>query len=159
MTGFLKHVDPIPSSIIDSRIVFVCKGNICRSALAHCYLNLLGYKNVSSFGLDTHPNKPAYKELVRSSAKEGVDLTIHRTSCISTYSPRSTDLIICMEPYQSKMIKRRYPNIKVTLLGLFLEKPIPYIHDPYGCSEPYLKKCTTTVMEAIKKMTLKLTLT
>ena len=72
------------------RIVFVCQGNVCRSAYAH-WLALRETDAVASLGLSTSTGDPAYDVAVEVARISDVDLTSHRTTAspIGLSTPRT----------------------------------------------------------------------
>ena len=138
------------------RVVFVCKGNICRSAFAEAVAKSAGI-NAISCGLITVEDAPANKDAIEVAKKLGYDMRMHRTTPIMYLVLRKTDLLVAMEPWQAdalcKNLKRRY---NVTLLGLWSSSVRPHIHDPYGLSSIYFNNCfkliESSVYEIAKKI-------
>lgn len=124
------------------RLVFVCKGNICRSPYAEARARAQGYAAIS-FGLDTTSGSTAYTDAVVNASARGLDLGRHgaRTGDESQLTPH--DLVICMEPQQAAAVaaKARAAGAQVTLLGLWAQPLRPYIQDPYGRNDAYFQKC------------------
>ena len=150
------YIDDIPDSLIGYRIVFVCKGNICRSALAHCYLDSFQITETFSFGLETKSGLNAYDKITSFSNEIGCYLAHHRTTSLSDYKFQNNDFIYCMEPSQCKQVKQLFPNAKVSLLGLELRPIRPFIQDPYEADEEYIKTCIILIVSAINSIKLKL---
>jgi len=148
----LPCVDPIPDKIQHRRVVFACKGNICRSALAHQYLLDLCQWDVVSFGLDSHSGKPANERVTRIALEIGVNLKSHKTTALKDYTFKQGDIIICMEPWQCESVKKLYPKALVNLLGLFLECKRPYLHDPYASAETWVYTSVILIKQAVKNL-------
>lgn len=148
-----SYIDKIPHTISnDQRVVFVCKGNICRSALAHQYLISLGKTDTVSFGLDTHTGKPANERMLKASMKRNISLTSHKTTAIDGYNYRQGDILLCMEPYQCKEAKQFFPDATVSLLGLCLSSKRIYLHDPYAACQEYVETCTDIIILATQNL-------
>lgn len=132
-----------------SRIVFVCKGNICRSAFAHWYMKGKVKNTVISFGLITDTGKPANNRILKQSEQVGIDLTSHLTTAVEDYQHKETDILVCMEPWQFKALRDRFPGATITILSAYLNKPRLYLHDPYASSEAYVKTSLDLIKESV----------
>lgn len=75
------------------RLVFVCKGNLCRSAFAELVANALGIESISC-GIATRDGGPADDGAIRVAAKKGVDLRAHKTRTLESLTFKKNDLII-----------------------------------------------------------------
>ena len=138
------------------RLVFVCKGNICRSAYAEALTKSLGADAVSC-GLDTDIGKPAYESTIRAAVLKDIDLKAHSTTPIQELGLKKNDLLIAMEPWQVEQLKSKYgEEYACTLLGLWGRPLKPFITDPYGKSDLYFNSCfnyiDVSVHELLKKI-------
>jgi protein-tyrosine phosphatase len=123
------------------RLVFVCKGNICRSAYAEAVAKSLGAESLSC-GIDTSTGGRADGNAMRAAVLRGVDLEQHRTTPIQSLAIRKGDLLVVMEPGQAKRLEQEPGwNNQCTLIGLWGGAARPYIHDPYGSSAEYFNNC------------------
>ncbi len=123
------------------RLVFVCTGNICRSAYAEALAKSLGV-NAVSCGLNTKNGLPADESAIQAAIVRGIDLTKHRTARIETLDLRKNDLFVAMEPWQAEQLSMIYSNqYGCTLLGLWGRPVKPHIYDPYGKSDAYFNGC------------------
>ena len=134
---------PLPDSV--QSVLFVCKGNICRSPLAEAYFRSLVEKEgrpmvVRSAGLETTPGKPAHVEAKAVALQHRLSLDEHATTQAHKELLEQSDLIIVMEILQKIRIHRLYPRSKgkVVLLGRFDSLGPLEIADPYsGTSEDF----------------------
>ena len=137
------------------RLVFVCKGNICRSAYAEAVARSLGF-NAISFGVEAIIDAPANADAVEIAAKRGVDLRHHKTTPIRSVILRETDLLMAMEPWQADYLNK---NLKtghyITLLGLWSFPSRPHIVDPYGRSQTYFNNCFEYIENSVHEVTKK----
>lgn len=123
------------------RLVFVCKGNICRSAFAEVVAKKLNIEAISC-GIDTDDGKPANEKAIRAAARTGYRLDEHRTRKITSIEFKKGDLLVAMEPYQAEFIQGMHGNQDTaTLLGLWGTPVSPYVHDPYSTGEEYFAHC------------------
>jgi protein-tyrosine phosphatase len=133
----------LPGSV--QSVLFVCKGNICRSPLAEAYFQSLVEKEgrqmtVRSAGLETTPGKPAHAKAKAVALEHRLSLDEHATTQVHMDLIDQSDLIIVMEIVQKDRIQRLYPKSKgkVVLLGRFDSVGSLEIADPYsGTSEDF----------------------
>jgi protein-tyrosine phosphatase len=144
-------VRPSDEVAID-RLVFICQGNICRSALAAAAAEQYGIPT-ASFGLDTCDGKPAAPGMIAAAKACGFDLTEHRATRIEHYRPAKGDLVCLMEPGHLPAFSRQcagHPTL--TLLGLWQPVPMSYIHDPLCCGPAYFATCTRRLIAAVENL-------
>lgn len=135
------------------RLVFVCHGNICRSALAEAVArkhNLVAM----SFGLDTRGGALADPRAVAWAKDNGYDLDQHITTRVDQYVPQEGDLLVGMEPKHVQQLKEVFAEkpVQITLAGLWLPKPFAYLHDPYSTNHSYFCMCEVNVASAVKNI-------
>lgn len=123
------------------RLVFVCKGNICRSAFAEVVASSVGV-NAISCGIDTIQDAAANDKAIKTAASMKFNLNEHRTTPITLLDFNDNDLFVVMEPWQAKYICENYADTgQCTLLGLWGNPVRPYVHDPYSSTAEYFKNC------------------
>lgn len=124
------------------QLVFICKGNICRSPYASARAQLLGVPT-ASFGLEAAEGTPPDPAAAHNARLRGVDLSVHRSARLDKSRIREDDLLIVFEPQQLNAVRQRCDarTVSVTLLGLCVRPPRPHIHDPYGRSDRYFQQC------------------
>jgi len=134
------------------RLVFVCKGNICRSPFAEMVAKAKGIDSMSC-GTDAGSDIPADKNAVAAGLRRGVDLREHLSRHVTSLVINKGDLFVVMEPEQGELIKARHGRqIACTLLGLWLKPPLPYLHDPYGKSPVYFDRCFGLIDESVERI-------
>jgi len=129
-----------------SRLVFVCKGNICRSPYASARARLLGVPS-ASFGLDAAEGAPADPAAWRAAHSRTVDLSAHRSARRESCRITDDDLLVVFEPSQLAETRRWRADrmTRVTLLGIWAQPIHPHIHDPYGRSDRYFQRCFSII--------------
>ena len=144
-------------------INFVCTGNICRSAMAHAYLqkkvNDLGRQNeiiVSSCGTRAYTGDMVTKYAVEAIGEYGADAKNHRAVNIYDSDILSCDLILCMTRAHKRDVLSIYPNLKdkVFTLKEYIKSDDKYIDidDPWGYGLDVYKKTAKEIVEAIDKL-------
>lgn len=138
------------------RLVFVCKGNICRSAYAEAVARSLGAESASC-GIDTRNGLPADDDAIRMAEKKGVILMEHKTTPIESMSFKNGDLLIGMEAWQVEYLERNLDREnRCTLLGLWGNPKKPHIHDPYGASNVYFEECFNYIEKSVHEIARKI---
>jgi protein-tyrosine phosphatase len=132
------------------RLVFVCHGNICRSAFADVVAQRAGMR-VASFGLSTSSDMPAHPPAVIAAARLGHDMTAHRTMRVEEYVPLPGDLLLAMEVRHLQKIANnaRIADVPRSLLGLWATPKMPHLHDPYELESAYMDICLRRIESAI----------
>ena len=136
----------LPDSV--QSVLFVCKGNICRSPLAGAYFQSLVEKDsrrimVRSAGLETIPRKPAHAKAKAVALEHRLSLEEHGTTQVHVELLDKSDLIVVMEIVQKYRIQRLYPRAKgkVVLLGRFDSVGSLEIADPYSGTIEDFQSC------------------
>ncbi len=138
------------------RLVFICKGNICRSAYAEAVARSLGLHAISC-GIDTIEDAPANKSAILEAKNRGFNLGEHKTTPIMYLALKKSDLLIVMEPWQCEFVSRNLQRKhQCTLLGLWGQPVLPHIQDPYGSSFSYFKKCFTYIDNCVNELNKKI---
>ena len=131
------------------RIVFVCKGNICRSPFAELLAKSRGMKSTSC-GIDTVDGLPSNDKANEAAARRGQCLSLHKTQSVDSLAIQKGDLFVAMEPWHCAEIKRRFGDrAECTLLGLWRTPVSPYIHDPYGTVASYFDHCFDQIDKSV----------
>lgn len=133
-----------------SRLVFVCKGNICRSAFAAAYARARGLSSTSA-GLAATTGVPANGAALATARSHGIRLDDHRALALSELPLDREDLILVFEPDHAEEVAARSPHLaeSIRLIGAYATPCTPYIHDPYGLSEQYFEACFSRIESAI----------
>ena len=135
------------------RLVFVCKGNLCRSAYAHALAVDHGLPVVSC-GLEAGLGEPADPDAQRVAAARGVQLQWHRTSNWTDTALGKDDLVLAMEPWHLNRLGRRAfgAGSQVGLLGLWSTPPRRTIPDPYGLADASFEACFDLIDAAVDRL-------
>ena len=128
------------------RLVFVCKGNICRSPYASVRARALGVPAIS-LGLDAVDGTPADPAATRNAQVRALDLSAHRSLRMESCRISDDDLVVVVEPSQLAEVRRRSADQRphVTLLGIWARPIRPHIQDPYGRSDRYFQQCFSII--------------
>jgi len=135
------------------RLVFVCHGNICRSAYADVLANTLGART-ASFGLSTSSGKPAHPPVAAIAERHDLPIASHRTSTPDDIIPQPGDLLLAMEIRHLGQLAAHpsWGSTPRSLLGLFASPPVPHLHDPYTLSDAYFETCMDRITRSTKRL-------
>ena len=133
------------------RLVFVCLGNICRSAYAEQIAAEQGLA-CASLGLSTTTGVGSPDSAVDGARRAGVAMDAHRATDWSDFTVRPGDLFLVMEVQQAHEMRRRLgprTDVGVALLGLWCTPAMPHLHDPFTLSPGYFDTCFVRVRQAV----------
>ena len=146
------------------KIMFVCTGNICRSAMGHHYMQKRLYdlkrENdivVSSCGTSAVNGDVSTKNAILAMKKYGVDLSNHRATSIFDIDIINYDLILCMTEQHKYNVLAYFPKLKekvFTLKEYVLGKDIKNIDidDPWGYNLSIYKSCAKEIVDCVDKL-------
>jgi protein-tyrosine phosphatase len=142
-----RHVAPNVQGV--SRLVFVCLGNINRSAFAEQVARSLGANSVS-IGLSTSTGSPAFHTAVSMAPQFGLDLTQHRATDITDYQFQPNDLLLAMEIRHARKLEAvGIPRKSIAMLGHWSSPHRIHLHDPHTLSDAYFRTCFTLIHSAV----------
>ena len=137
----------VPQDI--SRLVFVCLGNINRSAFAQAVAQQGGARCVS-VGLATTTGVPATEQACQVAQELGISLDAHRATSLADFQQLPGDLFIVMELRHAQRLARRgISPQQIVLLGHWA-RPLHYhIHDPQTLTTEYFRSCFAVILPAV----------
>lgn len=150
-SGLLRQFTTPTPELGRGRTIFVCKGNIIRSAYAAERARLLGFANVEGAGLCAIPGKAAYEHAIQEAERRGVDLTAHRARHVDELKLCAEDNIFAFEKWQAQRLAQEQSG-HIYLMGAWLHSPRPHIDDPYGLPHEYFTDCFNAIDEALDRL-------
>lgn len=146
------------------KIMFICTGNICRSAMAHKMLEKIAKdqnKNIEvySCGLWAEPGDVPTYEAITVMDSYGIDLKNHRATNIRNSEIRNMDIILCATLNHKRNVILMYPELKDKVFTMkeyagYKDNDLD-IQDPWGYGLDVYKSCAKEIKECIEKILLK----
>jgi protein-tyrosine phosphatase len=153
--------NPAPPSTVRS-LLFVCKGNICRSPFAAKRVaQLLGEAGSSitcaSAGIETTQAGRSPREACEAAQTFGVRLDTHTPVQLTVSLVSRFDLIVVMEAAQLWALRRSYPDAadRIWLLSLLDERSgyaRYHIADPFGGPLAGFESCYQRIDDALRRL-------
>jgi len=124
------------AAIRATRILFVCKGNICRSPFAEAALRALAQDGfeVRSAGYYPVPSRACPEYAVLAATELGIDLSEHRSRVLDAETADWADAVFCFDFENEETLRARFPRLipKLNYLGaLDAAEPLE-VADPFA---------------------------
>jgi protein-tyrosine phosphatase len=140
------------------RLVFVCLGNINRSAFANAVAEDLGLRTCS-IGLSTTTGAPAFQMAVTTARQFGYSLDQHRATDRADHLHHDGDYYLVMETRHLRQLRRAgIPAHQIGMLGHWSRPHRIHLHDPHTLSEAYFQTCFAQLHAAVHGLHSHLTL-
>jgi protein-tyrosine-phosphatase len=143
-------------------IVFICTGNICRSAMAEAIARhvvqekgITGLK-FSSMGVEALIQSPADENAIAALEEINIDLTQHRGRYLVFKELSEAEIILCMDRYHLSFIKGMFPQLAYKCY-LLTDYPKPRwikkdITDPYCKSLEKFRQSRDIISENVTRI-------
>lgn len=141
------------------KILFVCTGNTCRSAMAAAMMNDIAIKNdidilIDSAGVFAQIGERATDEAIRAMSKRGIDLGEHRTKPLTDELIDMADIILVMSAAHKQLIEPMAEGKTYTLLEYAGSDGD--IADPYGGDDEEYENTASDIYDALTDIAEKL---
>ncbi len=135
------------------KLLFVCTGNTCRSAMAEGICRALAKErgvpvNVASCGLAAFAGDPASENAIRAAEEYGADLRMHRARPVNPWLVAEADAIYCMTAGHRDRLCRLYPE---ALDKTFLLREDGDIPDPWGGDLETYRAAARVIADAVER--------
>jgi predicted ATP-grasp superfamily ATP-dependent carboligase len=136
-------------------VLFVCYGNINRSALAeaHAAERYAGRAQFASAGFHAIGGRPADPVMVATALTHGIDLSNWHSRTLTSRAIDEADVVFVMELQHADRVLREYPSAhgKVVLLGAALASHAGTVEipDPYGREPEFYRRVCRQVVDGV----------
>lgn len=147
------------------KIMFICTGNICRSAMAHKMLEKKAKEEnkdieVYSCGVFAENGDVPTYEGIDVMKEYGIDLSNHRATNIRNSNIKDMDVILCATNSHKNNVISMYPELKEKVYTMkeyagYDKKDID-IKDPWGYGIATYRMCAAEIEDCINKYVEKL---
>lgn len=146
------------------KIMFVCTGNICRSAMAHKLMekklkdNNIQDVEIYSCGVFAENGDTATFEAREAMEEYGVDMKIHKATNVRNSKIEEMDLILCATKSHKSVLSQMYPNIKEKIYTMkeYVQnsenKEDIDIKDPWGYGIEVYRMCAAEIDRVLDKL-------
>lgn len=147
------------------KIMFVCTGNICRSAMADAFLKSKTKRTdieVYSCGTYAYDRDTVPYYTIEAMKDYDIDMTNHRATNIRNSNIEIMDIILCATTEHKTITLELYPNLKdkVYTMKEYVELDengkSPNVNDPWGYDLFTYRKCATEINEITDRIIAKI---
>lgn len=144
-----------------SSVLFICYGNIMRSAFAEaCFRAEVAQRpqlkgvRYGSAGVRACEGEEAEPNAQRMAAQLGYSLEEHRAARVSREMVREYDRLYIMDELNERLLVRDFPEArkKVAYLSSLVPGAKKEIEDPYCRKDAELEACFRTIQQAVRRL-------
>ena len=144
------------------RLLFVCKGNICRSPFAEKYARKIFSEiiDVTSSGYFPEANRVSPNNAIEAASEMGIDISAHRSKVLKEKDIRDADVVFTFDSENRRTLLACYPEAKskVFLLGIAAVSGTLFIDDPYGKNKKEYMRTYRLIAQSLDVLNQKLRL-
>lgn len=143
------------------KIMFICTGNICRSAMAHAMMSKKvkdENKDIEVYSCGVFAENGDYptREAIEVMEEYGVDLKPHRATNIRQSNIKEMDVILCATTAHKNNVLNMYPELEGKVYTMkeyagFDKKDLD-IKDPWGYDISTYRRCASEIEKCIENL-------
>lgn len=159
--GNAQRRDFMAALIGTRELIFVCKGNICRSPFAEAYARMkfaeagVSELSVSSSGLFPEVDRSAPLDAVCTAEEFGVNLSSHRSRLLAADDIGNTTIVLCMDYRNYSKLRAQFPQLRGRLYFL---RPFDHrakdleIRDPWSLPPDVFRKSYQEIAASVDEI-------
>ncbi|MCL2342219.1 MAG: low molecular weight protein arginine phosphatase [Firmicutes bacterium] len=145
----------------EMKIMFICTGNICRSAMAEEMLENMvkeETKNIEvySCGIFAEDGGAATDNAIEVMKEYGIDLSEHRATNIRNSNIKDMDIILCATTAHKNNVINMYPDLSDRTYTIKEYAGYPEndldINDPWGYDLTTYRECAWQIWDCLEKI-------
>ncbi|HZP40438.1 MAG TPA: ATP-grasp domain-containing protein [Candidatus Binatia bacterium] len=131
-------------------VLFVCKGNICRSPFAAAWARtvLAPDVRVASAGYHPRAGRAAPREAVEAAREHGIELAAHRSTVVDAELLRAADAVFVFDDENARTLAARFAFVRPKLHRLAPGG----IADPYGGTLDDFRAAYAAIRRALERL-------
>ena len=143
------------------KVMFVCTGNICRSAMAEAMFKKMleeADKNIEvySCGIQADNENYATDNAIKVMKQYNIELINHLSTNIRDSEIEGMDLVLCATTRHKELVKVMYPELKGKIYTIKeyadYDKDDLDINDPWGFNIETYINCAKEIQDCLKKI-------
>lgn len=139
-----------------SIILWVCKGNICRSPFAHLLAARLMSPEIQHLSAGYYPieGRASPHDAIAAARSFNIDLGVHRSRVLHANDVESADLIVAFDTEIFGYVAQHFPNAGKKLVRMtdFVEAGDTEVADPFNQGKAAFDHCYATIASILERV-------
>lgn len=140
------------------KVMFVCTGNTCRSAMAEAIFKQMvgGDIEVYSSGIAATTGNPPSQNTIEVCNSHGIDISSHAATYFKDSDIEEMDLVLTASQLHTNKLKIYYPDLEIHTIREYAGEYPWDINDPFGGSLEAYDACFDEIYNALSKISEKI---